>query len=86
VARASGDADRFISVYEAYLSGQDVTKERIYIETMEDVLRNTQKIILSLQPGGGGVVPYLPLDQLGKSRSPVMRPAETSSDPMAGGQ
>ena len=63
IARASGDADRFNSVYTAYLSGKDVTKERIYIETMEDVLRNAQKIIID-DNGGQGVVPYLPLNEL----------------------
>ena len=63
VARASGDADRFESVYEAYLSGKDVTRERIFIETMEDVLQNAQKIILDGE-GNQGVVPYLPLNEL----------------------
>jgi membrane protease subunit HflK len=63
VARATGDADRFNSVYQAYLTGKDVTKERIYIETMESVLRNAQKIILD-QNGKQGVVPYLPLNEL----------------------
>lgn len=65
IARANGDADRFNSVYKAYLTGKDVTKERIYLETLENVLTNAQKIILS--EGGSGVVPYLPLDEL-KSR------------------
>ncbi len=63
VARSSGDADRFNSVYEAYLSGKDVTRERIYIETMEEVLRNAQKIIMD-EKGSQGVVPYLPLNEL----------------------
>lgn len=67
IARANGDADRFNSVYEAYLTGKDVTKERIYIETMEDVLTNAQKIILDSE-GGQGVVPYLPLNELSKTR------------------
>lgn len=65
VARSTGDADRFESVYQAYLSGKDVTKERIYIETMENVLRNANKIILDDQ-GGNGVVPYLPINELGR--------------------
>lgn len=64
VARANGDADRFNSVYQAYLSGKDVTKERIFIETMESVLKNAQKIIVDSENGGTGVVPYLPLEQL----------------------
>ena len=46
VAKANGDAERFDSIYEAYLSGKDVTKERLYIETMENVLRNAEKIIV----------------------------------------
>lgn len=62
IARAKGDAERFNSVYEAYLSGKDVTKERIYLETLEEILGNAQKIILS--EGGQGVVPYLPLNEL----------------------
>ncbi len=62
IARAEGDADRFNSVYTAYLGGKDVTRERIYLETLEKVLSNAQKIILS--EGGQGVVPYLPLNEL----------------------
>lgn len=67
IARATGDADRFNSIYQAYLTGQDVTKQRIYIETMEDVLRNAQKIILD-DKGGQGVVPYLPLNELERGK------------------
>lgn len=61
IARATGDAQRFNSVYEAYLTGKDVTKERMYIETMESVLKNASKIILDNK---GGAVPYLPLNDL----------------------
>lgn len=63
VAKSTGDAERFNSVYESYLKGQDVTKKRIYIETMEDVLQNAQKIIMD-NNGNQGVVPYLPLNEL----------------------
>lgn len=67
VARASGDADRFNSVLSAYQNGQDVTKERMYIETMESVLKNAQKIILDGNgSSNGGVVPYLPLGELNR--------------------
>lgn len=65
VSRATGDAERFNSVLAAYQSGQDVTKERIYIETMESVLKNAQKIILD-DTGKQGVVPYLPLNDLNR--------------------
>jgi membrane protease subunit HflK len=66
IAKAQGDAERFNSVYQAYLTGQDVTKRRIYIETMEEVFKNAQKVILDEGAGqkGSGVVPYLPLDAL----------------------
>ena len=63
IARSNGDAERFNSVYQAYLSGKDVTRERIYLETMENVLGNAQKIILD-SDAGQGAVPYLPLNQL----------------------
>ncbi len=64
VAKSNGDAERFNSVYESYLQGQDVTKKRIYIETMENVLSNAQKIILDSNGANQGVVPYLPLNEL----------------------
>ncbi len=69
VAKANGDADRFNAVYQAYLSGKDVTKERIFIETMENVLQNAQKIILDGK-AGQGAVPYLPLNELKPSSGP----------------
>jgi len=62
VNRAQGDASRFDQVYEAYLASPDVTKERIYIETIEDVYSNIEKIIIDDE--SGGVVPYLPLQEL----------------------
>jgi membrane protease subunit HflK len=65
VARANGDAERFDAIYESYLTGKDVTKERLYLETMENVLGNAQKIILD-NDAGSGVVPYLPLNELKK--------------------
>jgi membrane protease subunit HflK len=64
VARAEGDAQRFVSVYDEYVKAQDVTTRRIYLETMEDVLRNMNKIIIDSDARGSGVVPYLPLPEL----------------------
>lgn len=63
IAKATGDAERFNEVYNAYLTGKEVTKERIYIETMEKVLKNAQKTIIDQEQGGAGVLPYLPLDR-----------------------
>lgn len=72
VAKANGDAARFNAIYESYLGGQDVTKQRLYIETMEEVLRNAQKIIID-DNGKQGVVPYLPLNELNRSTTQDQR-------------
>ncbi len=68
IAKATGDAERFKSIYTAYLTGKDVTKERIFIETMEDVLSNAEKIIIDSKNGSQGIVPYLPLDKLNQKK------------------
>ncbi len=65
VAAAEGNAARFLSVYGQYKNAKDVTKERMYLETMEGVLQGVDKILLD-QPNGNGVVPYLPLNELKK--------------------
>jgi membrane protease subunit HflK len=64
---AEGEAERFLSVYEAYKTGKEVTIERLYIERMQSVLQNSEKIILD-NKGGSGVVPYLPLPELNKKK------------------
>lgn len=64
INEALGDAQRFTSVLNSYEAAPEVTAERFYIETMEDVLQGTDKVIIGDEAGGSGVVPYLPLDQL----------------------
>ena len=65
VAEARGQTARFLSVYEQYQKAPEVTRQRMYLETMERLLGSNQTIILdSGGTNGGGVVPYLPLDQL----------------------
>ena len=65
---AEGDAARFMSVYNEYVLAEDVTERRIYLETMETVLRDMEKIVIDTgATDGQGVVPYLPLDQLRRS-------------------
>ena len=63
VATAKGDAQRFDQVYEQYSKAKDITAQRLYIETMENVLRNASKVMVD-KNGGSGVVPYLPLPEL----------------------
>jgi modulator of FtsH protease HflK len=66
VNRSQGDANRFNSVYQAYIQAKDVTAQRIYLETLEEVLKNVNKIIIDNKDGGAGVVPYLPLPEIRK--------------------
>ena len=63
VNTAEGEAARFNSVYDEYVKAPEVTRRRMYLETMEKVLGNVNKVILDGE-AGQGVVPYLPLDQL----------------------
>ena len=61
---AQGQADRFTQVYESYRVAPDVTRQRMYLETLEDVFANTSKVIIDESGEGTGVIPYLPLDSL----------------------
>lgn len=79
VARSSGDANRFNNVYESYRAAKDVTQRRIYLETMEEVLRNANKVILDGKGNGGsGVVPYLPLPEIQKRQQTANQSGATS--------
>ncbi len=63
VAKAEGEASRFLSIYTEYAKAKEVTQERMYLETMEQVLADINKIIID-KDSGSGVVPYLPLQEL----------------------
>jgi membrane protease subunit HflK len=64
VAIAEGDVARFNSVYQAYALAPEVTRQRMYIETVEKIMSESRKIILDTRDGDGGSMIYLPLDQL----------------------
>jgi membrane protease subunit HflK len=61
---AEGDASRFTSIFQEYIKAPEVTRERLYLETMEQVLGGMKKIIMDQSAGAQGVVPYLPLNDL----------------------
>jgi membrane protease subunit HflK len=84
IAQSQGDADRFTAVYKAFKAAQDVTLQRLYIETMEEILKNSNKIIIDkAAEGQSGVLPYLPLPSLpGGHTQP---PAPAASTPPSGG-
>jgi len=67
VAEAEGQATRFVSIYSEYIQAKDVTRQRMFLETMEKVFGSMNKIIVdSNSVGGQGVVPYLPLNEINK--------------------
>jgi membrane protease subunit HflK len=93
IAQAEGEAKRFLSVYAEYRKSPDVTRRRMYLETMSTILAPMNKIILDAN-AGHGVVPYLPLPGLEKrtpsvsvtESAPSANAPQASSAPAAGGQ
>jgi len=68
VAKAEGEASRFISIHNEYAQAKEVTQERMYLETMEKVMADIDKVIID-KNAGSGVVPYLPLPELKKKKT-----------------
>jgi len=66
IAMAEGEASRFLAIYNEYAKAKRVTQERMYLETMERVLADIDKVIIDRK--AGGVVPYLPLPELTKKK------------------
>jgi membrane protease subunit HflK len=84
VADAEGEADRFMQILTEYQKAPAVTRERLYIETLEEILRNSTKVLVDTE--GGNNMLYLPLDQLMQRRQsvPAVEPSTTSTAPAAG--
>lgn len=61
---AEGEAERFLSVFRAYQQNPDVTRRRMYLETLQGVLSDTDKVIMDGGSQGSGAIPYLPLNEL----------------------
>jgi len=64
VQEAQGEAARFTSIYDEYVKAPEVTRKRLFLETMEQVLGGSDKVIVETGAGGSGVIPYLPLPEL----------------------
>ena len=79
VAEAKGQTARFLKVYEEYKKAPDVTRQRLYLETMERIFANSDKVILDQGANTAGAVPYLPLPELQR------RPASAASTQSQGG-
>src|SRR6266540_1615407 len=80
VAEAKGQSARFLKVYDEYKKAPDVTRQRIYLETMERILGSSEKLVYD---GGGSqsIVPYLPLSELTPRRPPA---SPTTGQPQQG--
>jgi membrane protease subunit HflK len=81
VAEAKGQTSRFLQIYDQYKKAPDVTRERMYLETMERVLGGSEKTIIDTGPQqtSPGVVPYLPLTELPRQRPPSPAGSPSSS-------
>jgi membrane protease subunit HflK len=75
IAEAEGEAERFNLIYDEYRKAPVVTRQRMYLETIEEVYGTGEKIVLD-DAAGSGIVPYLPLDQL----------SNRNASPRTGGQ
>ncbi|NBF05638.1 FtsH protease activity modulator HflK [Pseudomonas sp. Fl5BN2] len=72
---AEGEAKRFLSVYASYAQAKDVTAWRLYMESMDEVLKKASKVIIDTSGKGmSGVVPYMPLNDPGKPAQKDVRP------------
>jgi membrane protease subunit HflK len=76
IAEAQGEAQRFLSVLSEYEKAKDVTRQRLFLETLEDVLQKSNKVIIENGRQGQGIVPYLPLPE-------VQKGSNTASDSKA---
>jgi len=75
VAEAKGQTSRYLQVLEQYQKAPQVTRERLYLETMERIIGNSDKIFMDTRgQNAAGVLPYLPLSELTRRPPPTQPP------------
>jgi membrane protease subunit HflK len=84
VARSKGDVQRFNQVYDQYAKAKEITMERLYLETIEEVLRGVNKVLIDKSAQGQGVLPYLPLPELRSNQQPAPPAAPRAGQPPQG--
>ena len=77
IAEANGEANRFTAVLREYEKAPEVTRERLYLDTVEDVLSNTSKVMMDADSGNS--LMYLPLDKLIQPKGSSMSPSTNFS-------
>ncbi len=78
IALANGDAQRFLAVYEQYRTAKDITTRRIYLETMERILRDMDKVLIDSSVGPSAV-PYLSLNEFARRPGEPVKPAPSDA-------
>ena len=66
IANSQGEAGRFVSIYNQYSKAKQVTKKRMYLETMEKIYRDMDKVFIDKNTSKAGVMPYFPLNDIPK--------------------
>lgn len=82
IAESEGEAARFTAILSEYAKAPEVTRQRLYLETMEDVLGKNGKVLLDVQEGGNSLL-YLPIDQLMKQQNTQSQTTPSTSAPSA---
>ncbi len=78
IARASGKADRFLQIAKEYNKAPEITRRRLYLETMEEVMARASKVVIDDKVGSGNLL-YLPLDKLGAAAVTARKNAEDNN-------
>jgi membrane protease subunit HflK len=86
LAQAEGDVARFESVYAAYSQAPEVTRQRMYLETIEQVMQRSRKVVIDAKSGSNGNMLYLPLDKLVEGNSAARAGGPQVAAPGAGRQ
>ena len=80
VQEATGEAERFNAIYAEYVNAPDVTRKRLFLETMEEVIGQSTKVLVETGAGNQGVIPYLPLPELRPSTSTSTVPSTSTGN------
>ncbi|MBF0676518.1 MULTISPECIES: FtsH protease activity modulator HflK [unclassified Pseudomonas] len=80
VSRAEGEADRFSKLLVEYRKAPEVTRERLYLDTLQEVFANTSKVLVTGENGQNNLL-YLPLDKMVQGRAPAAAPAQGAATP-----
>jgi membrane protease subunit HflK len=82
IARAEGDASRFHQLVAEYSKAPGVTRDRLYLDAIQEIMSSTSKVLIDQKGGGGNNLLYLPLDKLMQMAAPTSVPADSGGKPV----